>query len=167
MQAHPSHFGFSQAVSTARRTNAFHTYFTQIAPSFSHDQWVKICQRVQSGRPALKSHKGVADQVTYNDNAFEALLSRTGLSKEDVLFKSLHEIEGIDLTNSQGICELAVQEVERWEGGAKSPLWIRPAYDGLHVRVDARTGEVRDSYVSEPDKVPIASASSTKGERRK
>ena len=40
--------------------------------------------------------------------------------------------------------EIALSVLEEWEGGPKEPLWTRPAYDGLALFIDERTGECSD-----------------------
>lgn len=151
-QAHSSHYSFPQAVSAARRVGARRTYFTQIYHNDSHSQLIRVCERLQLGihatNPRPIEHAG-GDEARYEGNAFAASLARSGLTREELLMHGLSKLKKIDRSDNEAVAELVVQEVEQWQGGPRQPVWIRPAYDGLRVKVDAKTGDVQDGYDGE------------------
>lgn len=110
----------------------------------SHEQWIRICQRVGERR---EPHQTESHHDNYNGDAFKALLDEhlKGTDLMAVHMKTRPEHKGIHPSNTEDIIDLAMQDVERWEGGAREPLWIRPSYDGLCVRIYAN-GDVRDEY---------------------
>lgn len=141
LQTHPSHFGFAQAVQTARRVDAKMTFFTQIADTFSHSQWTTICKAVQDGQTAkhpkaLRFEGGNA--AHFQGDAFGAALMTSGMTKDQLLFSSIEKVKGVQ--SDEDLVELALREIEEWEGGPKKSIWIRPAFDGLAIKVDAEGG---------------------------
>ena len=80
-------------------------------------------------------------------DAFAALMDRTGFTKAEMLMRDVVRLKGIEPDDDSAIVELAMEEVELWEGGPQQPLWIRPAYDSLSIKVDAKTGTIQDGYI--------------------
>lgn len=52
-EPHPSHYGISESVATARRMNAQRTYWLGFSHELTHDEWVSIGEAMD-GRPVTK-----------------------------------------------------------------------------------------------------------------
>ena len=110
----------------------------------SHEQWIRICQRVEERREVYHTE---SHHNKYQGDAFKALLAEhpAGTDAMALHMKSRPEHKEIHPSKTEAIINLAMQDVERWEGGAREPLWIRPSYDGLCVRIYPN-GVVQDDY---------------------
>ncbi|KAM0792026.1 hypothetical protein ACM66B_006253 [Microbotryomycetes sp. NB124-2] len=117
-----SHFGFGEAVAAARRMGAQRTYMVGFGHYVSHDCWVNTCEQLQKGaRTTLPVHANV--RLPIEREKWRVMNGTPDPTKEDW---SVH-------------ANYALRAVESFEGGHYGGLWIRPACDGMTVKVTATT----------------------------
>jgi hypothetical protein len=125
---HASHFGVAQAISTALRLRPRRTYLTGFAHKVTHASWHRFGLALSSGErcrdPRPPSAKGKLEP-DMGAKAFE------------------NQGQPIcDESDPEAFAEIALREVEGYEGGPVPKVWVRPAYDGLTIWI--RDGTVGD-----------------------
>jgi hypothetical protein len=125
---HASHFGVAQAISTALRLKPKRTYLTGFAHKVTHASWHRFGLALSSGErcraPRSPSAKGLLEP-DMGAMAFEA-------QGQPVC----------DESDPDAFTQIALREVEGYEGGPVPKIWVRPAYDGLSICM--RDGALRD-----------------------
>jgi hypothetical protein len=116
---HASHFGVAQAISAALRLRPKRTYLTGFAHKVTHDSWHQFGLALTSGErcksPRPLSTKGQL-QPDMGATVFEAQGQPIHNEADSDVFK-----------------EIALREVEGYQGGPAGKIWVRPAYDGLSI----------------------------------
>jgi hypothetical protein len=110
LHPHRSHFNVAQAISAALRLQPKRTYLTGFEHKVTHDSWHRFGLALTSGE-RCKSPRP---------------LSTKGQLQPDI--QLIH-----NEADSDAFKEIALREVEGYQGGPVGKIWVRPAYDGLSI----------------------------------
>lgn len=123
LQLSKSHFGFPQAVATARRLGVERTYLTNLPHMVSHECWTYCCKKFsESGKQKAQPSASSPAWVKWNE------------SRKQRSFASSHQ--GFDpfAEDWAVFAQRAIEAVADWEGpelARGEQPWVRPAADGL------------------------------------
>ncbi|GAA5909601.1 hypothetical protein JCM8208_007197 [Rhodotorula glutinis] len=132
-----SHYGIGQAVQTARRLGARRNYLLGFGHRTSHALWLALCEALSTSPPRRTSLPVVeGEQVSPAPaSVWELYNGAADPTREDA---------GV-------FVERGLQAVEAWERGSavderggEGDVWVRPAVDGMRIRVEGDDEERGD-----------------------
>ncbi|GAA6020459.1 hypothetical protein JCM10207_000007 [Rhodosporidiobolus poonsookiae] len=151
-----SHFGLGQAVAAARRMGAERNYLIGFGHRTSHALWLRACTALSTSPPtrsSLPPSPTAVPQFTHPWEAYNASPDPTLEDAERFTDEALRCVESWAAwaAEDEGGRAGKEEEGEGWEG---RDVWVRPACDGLVVRV--RREGVRDRSIASTAARPAA-----------
>ena len=135
IQPHPTLGSLPQTVATAQRLKVSRVLMTKLADGITHEAWVSIgaaLSKVREGKPGVTN----SSAMRWTSYADYQPPSAVNASKDEIKFKALPSLVGIEDSAIDDIVQLALSVIGRHVDAPLSRMTLAPAYDGLLVEVD-------------------------------